>query len=87
MGLQVLLRVGYDPGTVSESCFLETGHGEIRAGMVAAGDGASVASDVVSGVGSSVQRWTTPFRSAMKTQEPKNERGAFVELGDDGSAE
>ena len=71
LGLQVLLRVGYDPGTVSESCFLETGRGEIRAGAVAAGDGAGIAGDVVSGVGSSVQRWRTPFRSATKTQEPK----------------
>jgi len=66
---------------------LETGRGEIRVGEVAAGDGTGITGNVVSGVGSSVQRWTTPFRSAMKTQEPKNERGAFVELGDDGSAE
>ena len=71
LGLQVLLRVGYDPGTVSESCFLEIGHSEICAGAVATGDGAGIAGDVVSGVGSSMQRWRTLFRSATKTKEPK----------------
>ena len=69
LGLQVLLRVGYDPETVSESNFLEMGHGEVRAG---AGAAAGIAGGITSGVRSSTgRRQSTPSRPAVQTHEPK----------------
>ena len=57
LGLQVLLRVGYDPETMSESCFLEKGSDEIRIDEGAASIGAGDANGVISDIMQSAKEW------------------------------